>query len=453
MSKNRQDFLNDDFIKNGERLLKFVAEYHNNIRKFPVRPSPDLKPGYLRVMLPSKANDKPISFESVFIDIFNLILPGLVHWQSPKYHGYYPTGFSYPSLYGDILSAAFSCIGFTWSACPIYTELEIIMMDWLAKEMDLPSKFIFDSKLGGGGGIEGSASESVLIVLIAAREKKISELLSDSSKNMKYYDVLSKLRAYTSDQTHSSIIKATRLSAIQLNIIESDKDLRLGVEELQIRIKQDLENGLIPFFVCCNIGTTSTCAMDNIEEIGQISKKYNLWLHIDAAYAGSLFLCKEYRQSFSGINLAQSFNFNPHKLMSICFDCSVLWVEDINVIKMALGLSAVYLKSDYPNIVEYKDWQVSLGRRFRSLKLYFHIKLLGMDFIKAQIRNNVALAEYLGDLIRTDERLYVPYPIAAGMLCFCVNKSNSLTQVLFKKLNEHDIYLTSTEVKGRFLIR
>ncbi|CAK9296444.1 unnamed protein product [Gordionus sp. m RMFG-2023] len=387
MSNARPEFLDKGFVENGQKLLKFVMEYHNNIRNFPVRPTPALKPGYLRSILPSKANEQPVDFSSLYSDIVNIILPGIVHWQSPKFHGYFPTGCSYPSLYADIISAAFSCIGFNWSACPIYTELEIVMVDWIAKEMGLAKKFLFEAKLGGGGIIQGSASEAVTVSIIAAREKKISEILANTSQNLTYYEILSKLRAYASDQVHSSVIKAARLSAIRLTIIESESDLRLGGDRLLEHIKKDTNEGLFPFFASTNIGTTNTCAFDDVETIGKICQEHKIWLHADAAYSGVLFFIEEFRKVLPKIDLVQSFAFNPHKLMDICFDCSMLWIEDGNAMKSALGIYPTYLKSDAQDIIEFKDWQVPLGRRFRSLKIYFHIKLLGMEHIRSQIRN------------------------------------------------------------------
>ncbi|XP_065314845.1 3,4-dihydroxyphenylacetaldehyde synthase 2-like isoform X2 [Gordionus sp. m RMFG-2023] len=450
---NRLEFLDKSFVENGLTLLKFVMEYHNNIRKFSVRPTPALKPGYLRNILPSKANDQPVDFANLYSDIINIILPGIVHWQSPKFHGFFPAGCSYPSLYADIISAAFSCIGFNWTASPIYTELEIVMVDWMAKEMGLPKKFLFESKSGGGGIIQGSASEGVTVSIIAAREKKISEILEDSSQNLTYYEILSKLRAYTSDQTHSSVIKSARMSAVTMTIIESESDLKLGEARLLEHIKRDTDQGLIPFFVAVNIGTTNTCAFDDVEIIGKICQDRKIWLHIDAAYGGVLFFLEEYRKILPKIDLTQSLTFNPHKLMDVCYDCSILWIEDGNLLKSALGINPAYLKNDVEAIVEFKDWQIGLGRRFRSLKIYFHIKLLGMEHIRSQIRNNIRLGEYFESVVLKDRRLFIPYPLACGMLCFNLKDSDLLTRILFKKLIEQDIYLTSTEVKGRLLIR
>lgn len=219
----------------------------------------------------------------------------MTHWNSPQFHAYFPTANSYPAMCADMLSGALSCIGFTWIASPACTELEMVMMDWLAKMIHLPPHFLFSSGGKGGGVIQGTASEATLVCLLAAR----SQILADSTKEA----TLGKLVCYANQQAHSSVERAGLLGAVQMRLLPPDEKLSLRGHVLEAAITEDRAKGLIPFFLVATLGTTSTCAFDNLQELGAVCQKNGLWCHVDAAYAGSAFVCPEYRHSMAGVEV------------------------------------------------------------------------------------------------------------------------------------------------------
>lgn len=303
----------------------------------------------------------------------------MTHWHSPNFHAYFPTANSYPSILADILSGSLACIGFTWKSSPACTELEMIMMDWLAKMLSLPSYFLFSSKGKGGGVIHGTASEATLVALLAARNRILS-----SNENIDP----TKLIAYCSEQAHSSVERATLLGGVKIRLIKPNSvSLSLESEEVVKAINQDKENGLIPFFFVATLGTTSTCAFDNLVEIGPIASENNLWLHIDAAYAGSAFVCPEFRDKMAGIEYADSFSMNPHKWLLVNFDCSAVWFKDASNVVDSFSVNPVYLQHEMQGKVpDYRHWQIPLGRRFRSLKMWFVFRTYGVKGLRQHIR-------------------------------------------------------------------
>ena len=303
----------------------------------------------------------------------------MTHWHSPNFHAYFPTANSYPAILADILSGSLACIGFTWKASPACTELEMVMMDWLAKMILLPSYFLFSSKGKGGGVIQGTASEATLVALLAARNRILT---SDESIDS------SKLIAYTSEQAHSSVERAGLLGGVKIHFVKANP-VNLGLEgsALEEAINEDKSKGLIPFFIVATLGTTNTCAFDNLAEIGPVANQNNLWLHVDAAYAGSAFICPEFRDKMAGIEYADSFNMNPHKWLLVNFDCSTLWFKDASHVVDSFSVDPVYLKHEMQGKVpDYRHWQIPLGRRFRSLKMWFVFRTYGVKGLRQHIR-------------------------------------------------------------------
>ncbi|KAG8190587.1 hypothetical protein JTE90_014063 [Oedothorax gibbosus] len=286
----------DEFRKCGKELIDFVTNYLETIRERSVLP--DVQPGYIRELLPDRAPDTPERWQDVIKDIEKVVLPGMTHWNSPHFHAYFPTANSYPAMCGDILISALSCIGFTWISSPACTEMEMVMMDWLGKMLQLPAHFLFESEGPGGGVIQGTASEATLVALLAARSRTLA--LTEGAK-------LEKLVAYASDQSHSSVERAALLGAVQIRLLPTDAHLSLRGDALAKAIKEDRDKGLIPFIVVATLGTTNTCAFDNLKEIGHVCNEEKIWLHIDAAYAGSSFICPEYRPFLDGV---ESFRFS-----------------------------------------------------------------------------------------------------------------------------------------------
>ncbi|KAF2922551.1 hypothetical protein DAI22_07g122300 [Oryza sativa Japonica Group] len=321
----------------GHRMVDFVADYYKSIEAFPVLSQ--VQPGYLKEVLPDSAPRQPDTLDSLFDDIQQKIIPGVTHWQSPNYFAYYPSNSSTAGFLGEMLSAAFNIVGFSWITSPAATELEVIVLDWFAKMLQLPSQFL--STALGGGVIQGTASEAVLVALLAARDRALKKHGKHS---------LEKLVVYASDQTHSALQKACQIAGIfsenvRVVIADCNKNYAVAPEAVSEALSIDLSSGLIPFFICATVGTTSSSAVDPLPELGQIAKSNDMWFHIDAAYAGSACICPEYRHHLNGVEEADSFNMNAHKWFLTNFDCSLLWVKDRSFLIQSLSTNPEFLKN------------------------------------------------------------------------------------------------------------
>ena len=441
----------EEFRKYGKQMVDFIADYHENIHNVPV--IPDVKPGYMRSLVPDTAPDAPEDWDSVFKDINNVVMPGLTHWHSPHFHAYYPTANSYPALLGSMLSDAIGCIGFSWMASPACTELEMITMDWLVKMLGLPTFFLHSDPGKGGGVIQGSASESTLVSLLAAKAKILKKIKTDCD-NDKPEDS-SKLVAYCSQQAHSSVERAAMLGHVRIRLLDIDDKFSLRGNTLQETINKDRADGLVPFFVCATLGTTSVCSFDNIKELGEVSQKEGLWMHIDAAYAGSAFICPEYRYLLEGIENTDSFNFNAHKWLFVNFDCSVMFVKDASCLVETFMVDPLYLKHEHQNAIpDYRHWQLPLGRRFRSLKLWFVIKTCGVQGLQSHIRKQIGLAAEFKQMVECDQRFEIAADVNMGLVCFRYKGSNEFNEDLNCRINAAaKIHMTPSSVKGKFVLR
>nr|CAD7462609.1 unnamed protein product [Timema tahoe] len=280
-------------------------------------------------------------------------------------------------------------------ASPACTELEVAMMDWLGKMLDLPQQFLNSSEGPGGGVIQGSASEATLVGLLAAKERTVRRLRA-SNPDWDEGAIKARLVAYTSDQSNSSVEKAGLLGSMPMRLLTSDNKGRLRASTLEEAMKQDIEAGLIPCYVVATLGTTGTCAFDPLEELGTVCNKQRVWLHVDAAYAGAAFICPEYRYLMAGVDKADSFNFNPHKWMLVNFDCSALWVKDASYLVEAFNVERIYLKHNQQGLApDYRHWQIPLGRRFRALKLWFVLRLYGVEGLQKHIREPGVFGAYV----------------------------------------------------------
>ncbi|XP_073067935.1 histidine decarboxylase-like isoform X5 [Manis javanica] len=343
-------------------MVDYICQYLSTVQEG--RVTPDVRPGYLRAQLPEAAPEEPDGWDSIFGDIERIIMPGVVHWQSPHMHAYYPALTSWPSLLGDMLADAINCLGFTWASSPVCTELEMNVMDWLAKMLGLPEYFLHHQPGSQGGGVlQSTVSESTLIALLAARKNKILEMKA-SEPGADESSLNARLIAYASDQAHSSVEKAGLISLVKMKFLPVDNNFSLRGEALKKAIEEDKKRGLVPVFVCATLGTTGVCAFDCLSELGPISKaevweeppkvtgasprqpgaSEGLWLHIDAAYAGSAFLCPEFRGFLKGIEYADSFTFNPSKWMMVHFDCTGFWVKDKYKLQQTFNVNPVYLR-------------------------------------------------------------------------------------------------------------
>ncbi|GLV37869.1 Dopa decarboxylase [Carabus blaptoides fortunei] len=441
----------EQFREFAKASADYIANYLDNIRDKPVLP--DVQPGYLQALIPSETPYQGESWQEILKDMDRVIMPGVTHWHSPQFHAYYPTANSYPAIVGEMMSAGIACIGFSWISGPACTELEVVMMDWMGKLLGLPEQFLNCSEGHGGGVLQGSASEATLVGLLAAKERKVKHY-KRSHPDMDDGAIKAKLIAYTSDQSNSSVEKAGLLGSMPMRLLPSDEDGCLRGETLKEAIEKDKANGLIPCYVVATLGTTGTCAFDNLQEIGPICNAEDMWLHIDAAYAGAAFSCPEYRHLMKGVEFADSFNFNPHKWMLVNFDCSALWVKNAKYLVEAFNVDRIYLQHQHEGQApDYRHWQIPLGRRFRSLKVWFVLRSYGVEGIRHFIRNHISQAEYFANLVTNDSRFEVTTK-SLGLVCFRVKGEDAKTKSLLDKLQARkNIYLIPATYRGHLIIR
>lgn len=375
---------------------------------------PDIQPGYLRDLIPSTAPEKAEPWPSIQADIESKIIPGLTHWQSPNFMAFFPALVSYPSLLGEMYSAAFTAPAFNWLCSPACTELETIVMDWVARALALPDCFLSTSPGGGGGVIQGSASEAIVTTMVAARERYL-RLQADAEglkeDTMERDDRIAFLRgrmvALSSDQAHSSTQKGALIAGTRYRSIATSlsADLSLTAPRLETALQRCHSDGLEPYYLTLSLGTTSTCAVDDFVSIATLRSKYpNLWIHVDAAYAGAALVLPEYQARYSESigRLADSFNFNMHKWLLVNFDASCLFVQNRNHLTRALSVTPSYLQNSFTDsglVTDYRDWQIPLGRRFRALKIWFVMRTYGIEGLRAHIENSIQVGERFSDMV------------------------------------------------------
>ncbi|KAJ1524454.1 hypothetical protein ONE63_010951 [Megalurothrips usitatus] len=442
----------DEFREFGKAAVDFIADYIENIRDRPVLPA--VEPGYLAPLLPTECPEEPEPWQAVMQDLERHIMPGVTHWHSPSFHAYFPTANSFPGVVGELLSAGLGVIGFSWITSPACTELEMIVMDWLGKLLGLPEEFLHCSAGRGGGVIQGSASEATLVAMLAARDRTVRRVRADNPR-LTDGEVRAKLVAYTSDQSNSSVWKSGLLGAMPMRQLPTDADGALRGDVLDAAIRSDRHKGLIPCFVVSTLGTTGTCAFDNLEELGPVCNREGLWLHVDAAYAGAAYVCPELRQTMAGVQYADSFDMNPHKWMLVNFDCSAMWVKNANDLENAFNVDAVYLKHDSQGVMpDLRHWQLPLGRRFRALKLWLVLRTYGARGLQAHIRKQVKLAQDFEELVHRDPRFEVAVSARCGIVCFRMAGPCARTQELLHRVTaRRSLYMCPAAVRGRAIIR
>ncbi|PNW88416.1 hypothetical protein CHLRE_01g028423v5 [Chlamydomonas reinhardtii] len=429
-------------------MVDMIADYYEALPDQP-RVSPDVQPGFLRGAVPPRAPEQPESFDAVMADVRDKLMPGVVHWQSPSFFAYFPSNYSFPAALADMWSSVLGMVGFSWAAGPVSTELEMAMMDWMADLCGLPQAFKCNGGGGPGGGvIQGTTSEAVVVALLAARARSLA--------GRPPADKL-KLVAYSSDQAHSCFKKACMIVGIdhvRLLPASPQHDWALQPQALQAAIEADVAAGLIPCFVMATIGTTSSCAVDPVAQLAAAAAGSGAWFHVDAAYAGSAALLPEQRHHFCGLEAVDSYSFNPHKWLLTNFDCCCLWVADSAPLKEALSLTPVFLRAA-GNSLDYKDWQIPLGRRFRSLKLYFLLRMYGAEFIRAYLRHHIALAAAFAQRVDADPRFELAAPQRFGLVCFRLRDvPREVNAALLAQLNAGGrLFLIHTELAGAYTLR
>ena len=439
----------DEFRRYGHAVVDWIADYQSRVESLPVLSQ--VKPGQIRASLPAAPPAQGEPFEVLLKDVERLILPGVTHWQSPNFFAYFPCNSSGPGILGDLLSSGLGVQGMLWSTSPACTELETHVMDWLVGMLGLPEKFL--SSKTGGGVIQDTASTAALVALLAGRERA-----TNYSSNKKGCD--GRLVVYASTQTHSSVEKAAMMSGIgaeNLRAIEVDENFAMRPEALARQIEADKSAGLTPCFVCATVGTTSSNAMDPVDAIAEICRRHNLWLHVDAAMSGTAMLCPEFRHLQNGVALADSYNFNPHKWMAVNFDCSCFWVADRKALIQTLSILPEYLRNQATEsgaVIDYRDWHIQLGRRFRSLKLWFVIRHYGVEGLQHHVREHVRLAQQFADGVRNDERFELTAPVLLNLVCFRHKGGDAANQTIMDRLNRSgDLFLTHTKLNGKMTLR
>eukprot|EP00057_Strongylocentrotus_purpuratus_P035276 XP_798399.1 PREDICTED: aromatic-L-amino-acid decarboxylase [Strongylocentrotus purpuratus] len=442
----------DDFRVWGKEMVDYISRYQDGIEDRPALAQ--VAPGYLLDQMPADAPQKPDEWNDVLADVEKLIMPGVTQWNHPNFHAYFPTANSFASLLGDMLSGAIACVGFSWITSPACTELEMAMMNWLGRMLNLPESFLFNETRQGGGVIQGSASEATLVALLAAKMKTIRQKIEEDP-SLDQYDVMSKLVVYTSDQSHSSVERAALIASLRIRQLATDDKGSLRGDVLQKAIEEDKAKGRIPVYLCATLGTITSCAFDNLKELGPICREEGLWFHIDAAYAGSAFICPEYRHLLDGVELADSFNFNPPKFLRVTFDCSALWVKDRSALIGAFHLDRAYFKHHHQDtVIDYRHWQIPVGRRFRSLKLWFVFRLFGVEKLQEFIRKQVSLAKEFEALVVDDNRFEIVAEVVLGLVCFRLKGSDDLNRTLLDRINANGkIYMIGSVLKGRYILR
>lgn len=439
----------EEFRRHGHAVIDWIADYYQRIESFPVLSR--VQPGDIRKALPAQAPAHGESFDEILNDVEKLILPGITHWQSPNFFAYFPANGSGPGILGDLLSSGLGVQGMLWSTSPACTELETHILDWLVPMLGLPGKFLSTSS--GGGVIQDTASSSTLCALLAGRERATRFV-----SNQRGCD--GRLVAYASTHAHSSVEKAVKIAGIgleNLRLIEVDADFAMRPEALRSRIRQDKRAGLLPGFVCGTVGTTSSNAIDPLPEIGALCREHGIWFHVDAAMSGTAALCPEFRHIHKGIEFADSYCFNPHKWMFTNFDCDCFWVGDRKALLDTLSILPEYLRnraSESGAVIDYRDWHIQLGRRFRSLKLWFVIRHYGIEGLQHHIRQHVAVAQQFAAWVKNDDRFELAAPAPLNLVCFRHRAGDAANQKLMDSLNQSgELFLTHTKLNGKMALR
>lgn len=386
----------EEFRKRGYQLIDWIADYRAKVAEFPVMAQ--TAPGEIRAQLPAAPPENPECFDAIFADLDKIVVPGLSHWQSPNFFGYFPSNGLLSSVLGDYASTGLGVLGLSWQSSPALTELEEVATDWMRQMVGLSTAW--------SGVIQDTASTSTLIALICAREK--------SSRTQP-------LVVYTSAHSHSSVDKAAILAGFareNIHVVDHDENFAMSAEALETRILADLYIGFEPCAIVATTGTTTTTALDPLEAIARIAKKYGIWLHVDAAMGGSAMVLPECRWMWQGIEDADSVVLNPHKWLGIAFDCSLYYVRDPQHLVRVMSTNPSYLQSSADaQVKNFRDWGLPLGRRFRALKIWFAVREQGVIGLQTRLRRDLANAQWLADQVRATPNWSLLAPVPLQTLC------------------------------------
>ncbi len=443
------DMPSEEFKKLGYQLIDWIANYLDNIESYP--PLAQVKPGDVKSKISNSFPEEGDSLNNILSDVNNIILPGVTHWQHPNFMAYFASTASYPGILGELLTASLNTNGMVWKSNPSSTELEETVVDWFRQMLGLSESF--------KGIVYDTASVSTMHAIASAREKAFPELRNKGMGGAP------RLRLYCTEHTHSSIEKGALTLGIGLEGVRKirvDENFSMIPTELQKAIIEDRKNGWLPFCAVATIGTTSMTSIDPVNEIADICNKENIWLHVDAAYAGVTALLPEMRHFFRGVEKADSFVVNPHKWLFVPIDFSLLYITKPEILKRAFSLVPEYLKTAEDNIVEnYMDYGIQLGRRFRSLKFWFVLRYFGAEGLCNRIREHIRIAKLFAGWINETSNYELMAPVHFSTVCFRFKPSNVnetelnlLNEKLMENINSSGkVFLSHTKLDGKFTIR
>ena len=447
----------EEFRRCGYGLIDRIARYMEEIERYPVLSR--ARPGSIRERLPKAAPEHGEPFADVLRDVDEIIMPGLTHWQSPNFFAYFPANASGPSILGDLLSSGLGVQGMLWATSPACTELETHVLDWFVDLLGLPDWFRSSSP--GGGVIQDTASSSTLTALLAARERAMSDAVQGHGSGSDAEPGFApRLTVYTSKHAHSSVEKGAKIAGLgrdDLRLVDADEGHAMRVDALESAIAADRASGAVPLMVCATVGTTSSGAVDPVRAVGEVCRREGIWLHVDAAHAGSAAICPEHRGLNDGVEHADSYTFNPHKWLLTNFDCNCFWVADRAALINAMSVVPEYLRnraSESGAVIDYRDWHIPLGRRFRALKLWFVIRHYGAEGLRAHVRGSIELADWFAAQVADSEEFELAAPVSVGLVCFRHRAGDAFNQALMDRLNESGaLYLTHTRLDDRVVLR
>ena len=440
----------DEFRKYAHELVEWMAGYMEDVGNYPVKSQ--VRPGDILKKLPSSPPEKPEQFSDFLKDFEEIILPGITHWQHPDFYAYFPANTSPPSVLAEMLISTLAAQCMIWETSPAAAELEEKMMIWLRQMTGLPEEM--------EGVIQDTASTATLAAILTAREK-----ITGFKVNSEGLNYSKALRVYCSDQTHSSVEKAVKISGIgrrNLVKVSTAKDFSMDPEKLREALERDISDGFIPCCVVATLGTTGSLAIDPLKPIGELCKKHGIWLHVDAAMAGTALILPEYRWMLEGKEYIDSFVFNPHKWMFTNFDCSAFFVRDASVLIKTFEILPEYLKTRTRGQVnDYRDWGVPLGRRFRALKLWSVIRSYGTEGLQEKVRYHINIASSLADWVRKEHDFELLAPPSLSLVCFRYKREgysgeelDRINEKLNHTLNDSGkIYLSHTSLRGKYTLR
>jgi aromatic-L-amino-acid decarboxylase len=437
----------------GYAMIDRIAAYWSSLRRGEGGPPVlcPLAPGDVLSRLPPQAPEAGEAWSSIVADLERVVMPGLTHWQSPRFFGYFPANISPPAVLGELLAAGLGVQGMLWLTSPACTELEARTLDWMARLIGLPEPFT-SAGPEGGGVIQGTASEATLVALVAARTRARARWTADAQRGP-FTPVV-----YTSDQAHSSVLKAAMIAGLAdpppaegrahvdeplagrggVRFIGTDARFSMDPDELARRLEEDVAAGRHPCLVVATLGTTGVMGVDDLERVGAVCQRHGVWLHVDAAFAGSALVCPEHRGMIRGVERADSFSFNPHKWLLTNFDCALFWTRRRGDLLRSLSVTPEYLRhaeSASGRVIDYRDWQIPLGRRFRALKLWFVVRSYGAAGLREHVRAHVRLAEEFESWVRRDPRFELPVPRGLSLVCLALRAGDEPTRRLLAQAN------------------